>query len=117
MNPQKLKQWQRRRRKLHVRQRVRGTAERPRLTVFRSSKHIYAQLIDDYSHATLASSSTLAVAADGDPKARAKAVGADIAKKAKGAGIDRAVFDRGGFRYHGRVQSVADGAREGGLEF
>lgn len=105
------------RRHARVRKRIVGTAERPRLAVYRSNRHIYAQLIDDFAHTTVASSSTLGVKADGDPKARAKAVGADLAAKAKGAGIQQAVFDRGGFRYHGRVQSVAEGAREGGLEF
>ncbi|MEA2487682.1 MAG: large subunit ribosomal protein [Actinomycetota bacterium] len=105
------------RRHSRVRKKIVGTADRPRLAVYRSNRHIYAQLIDDFAHSTLASSSTLAVDADGDPKARAKAVGMDIAKKAKGAGIGRAIFDRGGFRYHGRIESVADGAREGGLEF
>ena len=99
-----------------VRKTVLGTPERPRLAVFRSNRHIYAQLIDDRAGATLASASTLADG-KGDPKARAKSVGEEIATKAKAAGIEKAVFDRGGFRYHGRVQAVAEGAREGGLEF
>ncbi len=84
--------------------------------MYRSNRHIYAQLIDDYAGTTLASASTLADG-DGDPKARAKSVGSEIAAKAKKAGVARVVFDRGGFRYHGRVQAVAEGAREGGLEF
>lgn len=105
------------RRHARVRKRIVGTAERPRLAVYRSNRHIYAQVIDDFAHSTLVSSSTLAVGGSGDPKERAKAVGADVAQKAKQAGIARVVFDRGGFRYHGRIQSVADGAREGGLEF
>ena len=99
-----------------VRKKVLGNAERPRLAVYRSNRHIYAQLIDDYAGATLAAASTLADE-KGDPKARAKAVGEEIASKAKAAGIERAVFDRGGFMYHGRIQAVAEGAREGGLEF
>ena len=105
-----------RRRHRRVRKKVLGTAERPRLAVYRSNRHIYAQLIDDHAGTTLVSASTLAEG-EGDPKARAKSVGEQIASKAKSAGIDRAVFDRGGFRYHGRVQAVAEGAREGGLEF
>ena len=99
-----------------VRKKVMGSAQRPRLAVFRSNRHIYAQLIDDDAGVTLASASTLADD-KGDPKERAKTVGTEIATKAKAAGIERAVFDRGGFRYHGRVQAVAEGAREGGLEF
>ena len=99
-----------------VRKKVLGTAERPRLAVYRSNRHIYAQLIDDLSGTTLASASTLAETG-GDPKERAKAVGTQIASKATASGIARAVFDRGGFRYHGQIQAVAEGAREGGLEF
>ena len=105
-----------RKRHRRVRKKVLGTAERPRLAVYRSNRHIYAQLIDDFAGATLASASTLANG-DGDPKEKAKSVGSDIAAKAKKAGIERAVFDRGGFRYHGRIQAVAEGAREAGLEF
>jgi large subunit ribosomal protein L18 len=99
-----------------VRKKVLGTAERPRLAVYRSNRHIYAQLIDDLAGRTLASASTLADG-KGDPKERAKTVGTELASKAKDAGIARAVFDRGGFKYHGRIQAVAEGAREGGLEF
>ena len=110
----------RRRRHLRVRQRVTGTADRPRLVVFRSLKHIYAQLVDDDRGVTLAGASDASegIAVDGTGKvARSKAVGKLIAGKAKAAGITRVVFDRAGYRYHGRVQAVADGAREGGLEF
>ena len=105
-----------RKRHRRVRKKVLGTAERPRLAVYRSNRHIYAQLIDDYAGATVVAASTLAEG-KGDPKARAKSVGTEIASKAKAAGIERAVFDRGGFKYHGRIQAVAEGAREGGLEF
>jgi large subunit ribosomal protein L18 len=110
----------RRRRHLRVRQRVTGSAERPRLVVFRSLKHIYAQLVDDDRGVTLAGASDASegIAVDGTGKvARSKAVGKLIAGKAKAAGITKVVFDRAGYRYHGRVQAVADGAREGGLEF
>lgn len=100
-----------------VRKKVIGSPERPRLAVYRSNRHIYAQVIDDVAGRTLAASSTLAVSDGEDPKAKAKAVGVQLAEKAKAAGVTRVTFDRGGFRYHGRVQSLADGAREGGLEF
>ena len=100
-----------------VRKKVIGSPERPRLAVYRSNRHIYAQVIDDVAGRTLAASSTLAVAEGDDPKAKAKAVGAQLAEKAKAAGVTRVAFDRGGFRYHGRVQALADGAREAGLEF
>jgi large subunit ribosomal protein L18 len=103
------------RRHTRVRKKVRGEAERPRLAVFRSSRHIYVQLIDDREARTLASASDAEVTG-GDPTERAKAVGALIATRAKDAGIATVVFDRGGFRYHGRVAALADGAREGGLE-
>jgi large subunit ribosomal protein L18 len=100
-----------------VRKKVIGSPERPRLAVYRSNRHIYAQVIDDVAGRTLAASSTLAVSDGEDPKAKAKAVGAQLAEKAKAAGVTQVTFDRGGFRYHGRVQALADGAREGGLEF
>ncbi len=99
-----------------VRKKIHGTAERPRLTVYRSNKHIYAQMIDDVEGKTLVASSTLSDGKDGDRIAQAKAVGRDLAKKAKDAGISHAVFDRGGFQYHGRIRAVAEAAREGGLE-
>ena len=104
-----------RKRHRRVRKKVLGTAERPRLAVYRSNRHIYAQVIDDQTGVTLAAASTLAEG-NGDPTARAKTVGEQIASKAKSAGIERVVFDRGGFRYHGRIQAVAEGARDGGLE-
>ena len=113
----------RKRRHVRVRAKVSGTLARPRLNVFRSSAHIYVQLIDDEAGHTLAAASdldaeVLAVAGDGAPKtARAKAVGQIIAARAKAVGINTVVFDRGGFLYHGRVKAVADGARESGLEF
>ena len=107
------------RRHRRVRKKVVGTAERPRLAVYRSNRHIYAQVIDDFEGRTLAAASTVTLGnGDGkEPKDRAKAVGLDLAGKAKAAGITQVTFDRGGFRYHGRIQAVADGAREGGLEF
>jgi large subunit ribosomal protein L18 len=99
-----------------VRKKIHGTSERPRLAVYRSNKHIYAQVIDDDEGKTLAASSTLTAGNGADRMAQAKSVGQDLAKKAKDAGISRAVFDRGGFRYHGRIKAVAEAAREGGLE-
>lgn len=113
----------RQRRHVRVRAKVSGTAERPRLNVFRSSAHIYAQLIDDVAGHTIASASDLEdevmqrAGEDAPKTARATAVGQAIAERAKAAGIDNVVFDRGGFLYHGRVKAVADGAREGGLKF
>jgi large subunit ribosomal protein L18 len=108
------------RRHLRVRSKVAGSAERPRLVVFRSIKHVYAQLGDDGRGATLmgVSDDTEGLTLDGKGKvAKAKAVGKLLAEKAKAGGFTKVVFDRGGYRYHGRVQAVADGAREGGLEF
>jgi large subunit ribosomal protein L18 len=102
------------RRHARVRRKISGTAERPRLTVFRSNRHIYVQLIDDGRATTLAQASDLEVGGS-DKSARAKAVGTLIAERAKDAGIQRAVFDRGGRLYHGRVAALADAAREGGL--
>jgi large subunit ribosomal protein L18 len=112
------------RRQLRVRKRVEGSAERPRLAVFRSSKHIYAQVIDDAQGHTLAAAGTL----DGDVKgqlgkasggnvAAAAAVGRAIAQRAKEAGIDKVCFDRRSYKYHGRVKALADAAREAGLQF
>ena|SRR5687768_7757950 len=100
-----------------VRKKVIGTSERPRLAVYRSDRHIYAQVIDDYAGKTLAAASTLVGASKGEPTAQAKAIGKQVAEAAKAAGITQVTFDRGGFMYHGRVQAVAEGAREGGLEF
>jgi large subunit ribosomal protein L18 len=108
------------RRHLRVRQKVAGTGERPRLVVFRSLKHIYAQLVNDDLGVTLLAvgDSGKEIKVEGAGKvARGKAVGKLLAEKAKAAGVTRVVFDRAGYRYHGRVQAVADGAREGGLEF
>jgi large subunit ribosomal protein L18 len=108
------------RRHLRVRQKVAGTGERPRLVVFRSLKHIYAQLVNDDLGVTLLAvgDSGKEIQVEGGGKvARGKAVGKLLAQKAKAAGVTRVVFDRAGYRYHGRVQAVADGAREGGLEF
>ncbi len=123
MNAQKLRERQRKRRRMHVRNKMTGTSERPRLTVFRSSKHIYAQLIDDLTGRTLASATSLAKKEDrgkvgygGNVKA-AKAVGLRLAEAAKAAGVTKAAFDRGHYRYHGRVKALAEGAREGGLQF
>lgn len=107
----------RNRRHARIRRRVTGTAERPRLAVFRSAKHIYVQLIDDAEGKTVASASTIADGAEGAKKEAAKRVGELIAERAKSAGINEAVFDRGGFRYHGRVAAIADAARAGGLKF
>jgi large subunit ribosomal protein L18 len=112
----------RKRRHLRVRKKVQGTAARPRLNVFRSSKHIYAQLIDDVKGVTIASASTLdselkdVITHGGNVDAATK-VGALIAKRALEKGIKAVVFDRGGYLYHGRVQALADAAREAGLEF
>lgn len=108
------------RRHLRVRKRVRGSAARPRLVVFRSLKHIYAQLVDDDRGVVLlgVSDQSEGIAVDGAGKvARGKAAGKLLADKAKGQGITSVVFDRAGYRFHGRVRAVAEGAREGGLEF
>jgi large subunit ribosomal protein L18 len=105
----------RQRRHARVRKHVSGSPAVPRLAVYRSNRHIYAQLIDDVAARTLASASDGEVQADGDKTARAKAVGELLAKRAKDAGVARAVLDRGGRLYHGRVAALADGAREGGL--
>ena len=103
-----------------LRKKVRGTAERPRLAVKRSSRHIVVQLIDDLAGHTLASASSLEAdvrGLDGDKKARAAAVGKLVAERAREAGVTAVVFDRGGYDYHGRIAALADAAREGGLEF
>lgn len=106
------------RRHLRVRKRVQGTAERPRLVVNRSSRHMVAQLVDDTTGTTLVSASTLEPdlrASEGVKTDKARRVGKLIAERARAKDIERAVFDRGGNRYHGRVAALADGAREGGL--
>jgi large subunit ribosomal protein L18 len=115
----KTREERRYRRHLRVRKRVEGTAARPRLVVFRSLKHIYGRLVDDARGATLVgvSDATEGIDVEGKGKvARAKAMGKLLAQKAKAQGISRVVFDRAGYQYHGRVQAVAEGAREGGLE-
>lgn len=102
--------------KLRIRKHVNGTAERPRLSVFRSNKQIYAQVINDVEGRTLASASSLGM--EKMPKIQqAEKVGALVAEKAKSAGIETVVFDRNGYLYHGRVQALADAARQGGLKF
>ncbi|MSQ94901.1 MAG: 50S ribosomal protein L18 [Gemmataceae bacterium] len=122
MDQQKTKHRRQLRRSRHVRSKVKGTAERPRLTVFRSSKHIYAQLIDDMAGATLAAASSQAkdvrasVPYGGNIKA-SQAVGKLLAQEALAKGIKLAAFDRGHYRYHGRIKALADAAREGGLKF
>ena len=103
-------------RHLRVRNKVSGTPERPRLVVFRSLKHIYAQLVDDTASRTIATVSDLGIE-QGKKGEKAAEVGKMIAERAKSAGITRVVFDRAGYRYHGRIKAVADGARKGGLEF
>jgi large subunit ribosomal protein L18 len=108
------------RRHLRVRKKIRGTAARPRLVVFRSSKHTYAQLVDDDRGTTLigASDRSEGLTVEGKGKSgKGFAVGRLVAEKAKAQGITKVVFDRAGYRYHGRVKAVADGARKGGLEF
>jgi large subunit ribosomal protein L18 len=113
----------RKRRHVRVRAKVSGTMQRPRLNVYRSSQHIYVQLIDDLQGHTLLAASDLEkeiverAGADAPKSARAKVVGEVIAERAKAAGYSAVVFDRGGFLYHGRIKAVADGAREAGLEF
>ena len=109
----------RQRRKAHIRKTVRGTSESPRLSVFRSARHIYAQVIDDSTGKTLASASSLTKDFDGPGgnKDSARRVGLAVAETAKAAGIERVRFDRNGFLYHGRVAALAEGAREGGLKF
>ncbi|MBX7078877.1 MAG: 50S ribosomal protein L18 [Nannocystaceae bacterium] len=113
---------QRLRRKARVRARVTGTTERPRLTVFRSNKHIYAQVIDDSTATSLVAVSTLSKTikeqlGGQDKSGEAKVVGAAIAQACKGAGITKVVFDRNGYAYHGRISALAEAAREAGLEF
>jgi large subunit ribosomal protein L18 len=121
MDHQKEKRKRQQRRRFHVRSKITGTSERPRLSVFRSSKHIYAQLIDDRAGATLAAASSCgketekALPYGGNVKA-ATEVGKRIAAIAKEKGITKVAFDRGHYRYHGRIKALADGAREGGLQ-
>lgn len=118
MKAELVKQTRRARRRRGLRKKLMGTPERPRLTVYRSLQHVYAQVIDDMSGTTLASASTVQAKVDrgGNIKA-AETVGSAIAERAKAAGITKVVFDRNGFRFHGRVKTVAEAARKGGLEF
>lgn len=118
----KTKNESRQRRKIRIRKKISGTAERPRLVVFRSNTHIYVQVVDDTTGSTLASASTLALSRKGEEKLHcnkigAEAVGKEIARIAKEKNIVKVVFDRNGYLYHGKIKAVADGAREGGLEF
>ena len=111
----------RKRRKVRILKKIAGTAERPRLVVYRSNLHIYAQIVDDAAGVTLAAASTLALSRGGETagcnKAGADRVGREIARLAQERNIRQVVFDRNGYLYHGRIKAVADGAREGGLEF
>lgn len=120
MDRQQMKNARRRRRRLRVRKAVTGTGQRPRLNVFRSLNHIYAQVIDDLSGTTVAAASSrdadLGLTSGGNAKA-AEAVGKKIADRAKAAGINSVVFDRNGYLFHGRVKALAEAARKGGLEF
>lgn len=120
MNKQVIKDLRRSRRRTGIRKRVQGTPDRPRLAVYRSLSHVYAQVIDDLAGVTLVSASTrdkgVSLDSTGNIDA-AKVVGAAIAQKAKAKGISKVVFDRGGFLYHGRVKALAEAAREGGLDF
>ena len=122
MNQRKLVETRRLRRQRHVRKRLHGTVERPRLAIFRSSKHIYAQVVNDLNGTTLASASTLdpdvkAQVTYGGNKAAATLVGKAVAERAKQAGIDKICFDRRSYKYHGRVAALAEAAREAGLKF
>ena len=114
----KSKSASRSRRQLRIRKRISGTAVRPRLVVNRSARHVFVQVVDDTKGLTVASASTLEAdlrAFEGDKTAKAKRVGELVAERAKAAGVEAVVFDRGGNKYHGRIAAVADGAREGGL--
>jgi len=110
------KEQQRKRRHVRSRAKISGTDSNPRLIVFRSTKYTYAQLIDDASGKTLASSHDMK-AGKGTKTERAKAVGVDLAAKAKKAGVETCIFDRNGYKFHGRIKALAEGAREGGLKF
>lgn len=119
MDKSKQKATKRQRRKIQIRKRIGGTAERPRLSVYKSLNHFYAQVIDDLAGRTIVAAST---AGEGAPEKTgnaqaAAAVGAKLAEKAKAAGISKVVFDRNGFKYHGRVRAFADAARKAGLDF
>lgn len=118
MSTETSKKRTRERRAVRVRSRVRGTADRPRLSVFRSNKAIWAQVIDDATGRTLASAGSIHLTEKGLSKTdQAAKVGEMLAERAKAAGVERVVFDRGAYLYHGRVKALADGARQGGLDF
>jgi large subunit ribosomal protein L18 len=120
MNKNAMKTVRRTRRRIGLRKRIQGTQERPRLAVFKSLHHIYAQVINDLEGKTLASASTVdkEIKTDkGGNSTAAKAVGKLLAQRATKAGVSAVVFDRGGFKFHGRVKALADAAREGGLKF
>jgi len=103
--------------KMGIRKKIRGTAERPRLTVFRSNRGIYAQLIDDIKGVTIASASSLELGKKSVNVENSKSVGKKLAEKAVASGVEAIVFDRNGYLYHGNIKAFADGAREGGLKF
>ena len=113
----KSKRIQKRKIRMRIRKKISGTSSKPRLNIFRSNKNIYAQCIDDLTGVTLASASSKTVNASGSKSEIAKEVGKAIGEKAKAAGIETVVFDRGGNLYHGRVKALAEGAREAGLSF
>lgn len=118
MQINELKQLRRSRRKQGLRKRIVGTAEQPRLTVYRSLKHIYAQIVDDVTGKTLASAGTIQDHVEGaGNKTGATTVGKQLAARAKEAGVSKVSLDRNGFKYHGRLKALADAAREGGLQF
>jgi len=117
MDTTKVKTKRKLRRKIRVRKSVLGSTERPRLSVFRSLSHIYAQIIDDTTGKTLVSASSVEAKSAGGNKSAASEIGKRLAEKAKAAGIAKVAFDRNGFKYHGRVKALADGARAGGLQF
>ncbi len=116
MEPNRLRKLRRNRRKRGIRKRILGTPDRPRLTVFRSQKHIYAQVIDDVTGKTVAAATSMKLDRSWDVKA-ASAVGNELAEKARTAGVQAVQFDRNGYKYHGRVKALAEAAREGGLKF
>lgn len=122
MDKNKRKEERRNKIRRRIRSTIRGTAERPRLSIYKSNKHVYAQLIDDLAGNTLAAASTQTDAIESDIKDKtksegAKVVGAHLAKVAQENGINKAVFDRSGYKYHGVIKSLAEGAREAGLDF
>jgi large subunit ribosomal protein L18 len=117
MNTQKYKQFKRKLRKGRVRSVISGTAERPRLSVFRSNNHMVVQVIDDVAGKTLAAVSTKDLKVTGDKTAQAQTAGKEIATRAQAVGVKAVVFDRGGYKYHGRVKALAEAAREAGLQF